>query len=152
MRTYTAKPGSVAQQWLLVDAKGATLGRLATEIAHRLRGKDKPEFTPHEDVGDYVVVVNASEVEVTGRKETDKMYYHHTGYVGHLKEINFEKLRAKDPERLLRLAVKGMMPRGPLGRQMLKKLKIYGGAEHKHHAQKLQPLNSRKGGYQNDSE
>ncbi|MFP4209423.1 MAG: 50S ribosomal protein L13 [Wenzhouxiangella sp.] len=140
MKTYTAKPQDIRRQWHLVDADGKTLGRLATEIARRLRGKHKPEFTPHMDTGDYIVVVNAEKVHVTGNKLADKMYYRHTGYIGNLKSTNLEKLLASHPERVIQQAVKGMMPKGPLGRAMLTKLKIYAGGEHPHAAQQPQPL------------
>ncbi|MGK0499515.1 MAG: large subunit ribosomal protein L13 [Oceanicoccus sp.] len=141
MKTFSAKADSVKRDWFLVDADGKTLGRLATEIAHRLRGKHKAEYTPHVDTGDYIVVVNAEKLVVTGNKAKDKMYYHHTGYVGNLKSISFEKLIEKAPERVLEKAVKGMMPHNPLGRTMLKKLKVYAGGEHPHTAQLPQPLN-----------
>jgi large subunit ribosomal protein L13 len=140
MKTYTAKPQDIRRQWHLIDADGKTLGRLATEIARRLRGKHKPEFTPHMDTGDYIVVVNAEKVHVTGNKLADKMYYRHTGYIGNLKSTNLEKLLASHPERVIQQAVKGMMPKGPLGRSMLTKLKIYAGGEHPHAAQQPQPL------------
>lgn len=140
MKTYSAKPDSVEKSWFVVDAEGKTLGRLATEIAHRLRGKHKPEYTPHVDTGDYIVVVNAEKVQVTGRKATDKMYYKHTGYVGNLKSISFEKLIEKAPERVIQNAVKGMLPRNSLGREMFKKLKVYAGTEHPHAAQQPQVL------------
>lgn len=140
MKTYSAKPNAVAQDWYVVDAEGKTLGRLASEIAHRLRGKHKPEYTPHVDVGDYIVVVNAEKVEVTGNKRKDKMYYRHTGYVGNLKSMSFEKLMDNNPTSALQLAVKGMLPRNPLGRAMLSKLKIYGGNEHPHTAQQPKEL------------
>ena len=141
MKTFSAKPDSVQRDWFLVDADGKTLGRLATEIAHRLRGKHKAEYTPHVDTGDYIVVVNAEKVQVTGNKAKDKTYYHHTGYVGNLKSISFEKLIEKAPERAIQDAVKGMLPRNPLGRTMFRKLKVYAGAEHPHAAQQPQPLN-----------
>ena len=140
MKTFSAKPEDVKRDWLIVDADGKTLGRLATEIAHRLRGKHKPEYTPHVDTGDYIVVVNAEKIQVTGNKAKGKMYYHHTGYVGNLKSISFEKLMDKAPERALQSAVKGMLPRNPLGRAMFKKLKVYAGAEHPHAAQQPQAL------------
>ncbi|MEM7054175.1 MAG: 50S ribosomal protein L13 [Pseudomonadota bacterium] len=135
MKTFSAKPHEVRREWLLVDAEGKTLGRLSSEIARRLRGKHKPEFTPHVDTGDYVVVVNADKVRVTGRKLTDKVYYRHTGYIGNLKSITLEKLLDKNPERVIEHSVKGMMPKNPLGRAMLKKLKVYAGTEHPHTAQ-----------------
>jgi len=140
MKTYSARPQDVRRQWHLIDAEGKTLGRLASEIARRLRGKHKPEYTPHVDTGDYVVVINAEKIHVTGRKMSDKIYHHHTGYIGNLKSISLEKLLARKPEKVIQQAVKGMMPRGPLGRAMLGKLKIYAGAEHPHAAQQPQPL------------
>jgi large subunit ribosomal protein L13 len=140
MKTFVAKPESVKRDWYVVDAEGKTLGRIATEIARRLRGKHKPEYTPHVDTGDYIIVVNASKVVVTGNKTQDKMYHAHTGYPGGLKSINFEKLQAKKPEMIIEKAVKGMLPRGPLGRAMFRKLKVYGGAEHTHAAQQPQVL------------
>jgi len=135
MKTYTAKPQTVTRDWYVVDATDKTLGRLATELAHRLRGKHKPEFTPHVDTGDYIVVINAEKVRVTGNKATGKMYYRHTGFPGGLKSASFNELIAVAPERVLELAVKGMLPRNPLGRAMRKKLKVYAGAEHPHTAQ-----------------
>lgn len=135
MKTFSAKAEEVRHDWLLVDAEGQTLGRLASKIASVLRGKHKPEYTPHTDTGDYVVVVNAEKIAVTGKKLTDKMYYRHTGYIGNLKSTNLEDLLAKKPEEVIRLAVKGMMPRGPLGRAMQTKLKVYAGTEHPHTAQ-----------------
>jgi large subunit ribosomal protein L13 len=141
MKTYVAKPQTVERDWCVVDATDKTLGRLATELARRLRGKHKPEYTPHMDTGDYIVVVNAEKVRVTGAKATDKMYHHHTGYPGGLKSISFEKLIAKAPERVIQGAVKGMLPRNPLGRAMFRKLKVYAGAEHPHAAQQPQALN-----------
>lgn len=140
MKTFSAKPDAVKRDWFVVDADGKTLGRLATEIAHRLRGKHKAEYTPHVDTGDYIVVVNAEKVQVTGKKATDKMYYHHTGYVGSLKSISFEKLIDKAPERVIQTAVKGMLPHNPLGREMFRKLKVYAGNEHPHASQQPQPL------------
>lgn len=140
MKTFSAKPETVKRDWFVVDATGKTLGRLATEIARRLRGKHKPEFTPHVDTGDYVVVVNAAKVRVTGNKSSDKIYYHHSGYPGGLKAISFEKLLAKAPERVIERAVKGMLPKNSLGRAMFRKLKVYAGVEHKHAAQQPQPL------------
>ena len=140
MKTYSAKPNAVKQDWYIVNAEGKTLGRLAAEIAHRLRGKHKPEYTPHVDTGDYIVVVNAEKIAVTGNKAQDKMYYRHTGYVGNMKSISFEKLIDKAPERVLETAVKGMLPRNPLGRQMFSKLKVYAGASHPHAAQQPKEL------------
>ncbi|WP_440996498.1 50S ribosomal protein L13 [Arhodomonas sp. SL1] len=140
MKTFSAKPADVKRDWYVVDATDKTLGRLASEIAYRLRGKHKPEFTPHVDTGDYIVVVNADKVAVTGRKRRDKSYFRFTGYVGNGKTFTFEELQQRSPERVIQLAVKGMMPKGPLGRQMLKKLKIYAGSEHNHHAQQPQAL------------
>ncbi|WP_166839288.1 50S ribosomal protein L13 [Rheinheimera pleomorphica] len=140
MKTFTAKPESVTRDWYVVDATGKTLGRIATEIAARLRGKHKPEYTPHVDTGDYIIVVNAEKVAVTGAKAQNKMYYSHTGFPGGIKEISFEKLIAKKPEMVLELAVKGMLPKGPLGRAMFRKLKVYAGAEHQHAAQQPQVL------------
>lgn len=141
MTTLSAKPAEVQHDWYVVDAAGLRLGRLATEIAHRLRGKHKPSYTPHVDTGDYIVVVNAEKVQVTGRKFTDKMYHHHTGYPGGLKSVSFDKLQASHPERIIEGAVKGMLPKGPLGRAMLGKLKVYAGSEHPHAAQQAQILN-----------
>jgi len=135
MKTYSARPGEVDRNWLLVDAEGQTLGRMATAIASRLRGKHKAEYTPHVDTGDFVVVINADKVRVTGRKATDKLYHSHSGYPGGLKSVSFEKLLAKSPERVVRLAVRGMMPRNRLSRAMLRKLKVYAGGEHPHAAQ-----------------
>jgi len=140
MSTYTAKPADIKQDWYIVDARGKTLGRLATEIARRLRGKHKPEYTPHMDTGDYIVVINAKDVRVTGRKAKDKMYYRHSGYPGGLKSMSFEQLREKKPELIIETAVKGMLPRGPLGRQMFRKLRVYPGTDHKHAAQQPQTL------------
>ena len=136
MKTYSAKTNEVSQNWLLFDATGKTLGRMATEIASRLKGKHKAEFTPHIDTGDYVVVINAEKVKVTGNKFDDKMYYKHSGYIGNLKSINFAKLQAKRPEQIIEKAVKGMMPKNRLGNAMIKKLHVYQGPEHNHHAQK----------------
>jgi len=140
MKTYVAKPETVKREWFVIDATDKTLGRLATEAARRLRGKHKPEYTPHVDTGDYIVVVNAEKVTVTGNKKQDKMYYSHTGYPGGLKEVNFEKLQAHKPEMIIEKAVKGMLPKGPLGRAMFRKLKVYAGNEHTHAAQKPQVL------------
>lgn len=141
MKTFSAKPESVQQDWYLVDAAGKTLGRLAAEIAHRLRGKHKAEYTPHVDTGDYIVVVNAEKVHVTGKKATDKIYYSHSEFPGGIKEISFEKLIDKAPTRALEIAVKGMLPHNPLGRAMFRKLKVYAGTEHPHTAQQPQTLN-----------
>ena len=140
MGTYSATPADVKRDWYVVDATDKTLGRLATEIALRLRGKHKPEYTSHVDTGDYIVVINADKVRVTGNKARDKMYHRHTGYIGNLKSINFEKLLRKAPERVIELAVRGMMPKNPLGRAMLRKLKVYSGPEHKHTAQQPKTL------------
>ena len=140
MKTFVAKPETVVRDWYVVDATDKTLGRLASEIALRLRGKHKPEYTPHVDTGDYIVVVNAEKVGVTGNKRKDKMYYHHTGFPGGLKEASFEKMVETFPERTIELAVKGMLPKGPLGRAMYSKLKVYAGAEHPHQAQQPQEL------------
>ncbi|WP_303909303.1 50S ribosomal protein L13 [Thiohalomonas denitrificans] len=140
MKTFSAKPQTVERDWYVVDADGKTLGRLASEIAKRLRGKHKPVYTPHVDTGDYIVVVNAEKVRVTGNKTADKMYHHHTGYPGGLKSINFEKLVVKAPERIIQRAVKGMLPKNPLGRAMFSKLKVYAGPEHKHTAQQPKAL------------
>ena len=140
MKTYSAKPETVKRDWYVVDADGKTLGRLASEIARRLRGKHKAEFTPHVDTGDYIVVVNAEKIRVTGSKLTDKVYYQHSGYPGGLKAITLEKLLQKAPERVLEHAVKGMLPKNSLGRDMYRKLKVYAGAAHRHAAQQPQPL------------
>lgn len=140
MKTFSAKPEEVRRDWFVVDATDKTLGRLATELAARLRGKHKPVYTPHVDTGDHIIVVNAANIRVTGNKRTDKMYHRHTGYIGNLKSISFEKLMEKAPEQALTLAVKGMLPKNPLGRAMLKKLRVFAGAEHDHQAQQPQPL------------
>jgi large subunit ribosomal protein L13 len=140
MKTLSIRAQDVRHDWYVVDATDRTLGRLATEIAHRLRGKHKAEYTPNVDTGDYIVVINAEKVRVTGRKTTDKMYYRHTGYPGGIKAVSFEEMREKHPERTIENAVKGMLPRNPLGRAMFKKLKVYAGAEHPHSAQQPQPL------------
>jgi large subunit ribosomal protein L13 len=140
MKTFSAKPHEVRHDWYVVDAQGRTLGRLATEIARRLRGKHKPEYTPHVDTGDYIVVINAEKIRVTGSKLKDKMYHHHTGYIGNLKSESLQTLLDRAPERVLELAVKGMLPRNSLGRQMLKKLKVVCGTEHPHQAQQPIPL------------
>lgn len=140
MKTFSAKPAEVKRDWYLVDATDKTLGRLATEIARRLRGKHKPEYTPHVDTGDYIVVVNAEKIRTTGNKMADKIYYHHTGYVGNMKSISLEKLLQKAPERVIETAVKGMLPKNPLGRAMFSKLKVFAGPEHKHSAQQPKAL------------
>lgn len=140
MQTFSIKKKDVKHCWHLVDASDKTLGRLATQIAFVLRGKHKPEFTPHMDMGDHIVVINAEKIKVTGSKFNDKMYYHHSGYIGGIKSVSYDKLLANHPERILQHAVKGMLPKGPLGRQMLRKLKIYAGAEHPHVAQQPQVL------------
>jgi large subunit ribosomal protein L13 len=138
MKTVSAKKETVTRNWYVVDATGKTLGRLCTEIANRLRGKHKPEFTPHVDTGDYVVVVNAEKIVVTGKKATDKLYHHHSGYPGGIKSISFDKLLVKSPEMIIEKAVKGMMPKNKLSRAMLSKLKVYAGNDHPHSAQ--QPI------------
>jgi large subunit ribosomal protein L13 len=135
MKTVSARKETVTRQWYVVDAAGKTLGRLCTEIANRLRGKHKPEFTPHVDTGDYIVVVNAEKIVVTGKKTTDKLYQHHTGYPGGIKSISFDKLLLKSPEMIIEKAVKGMMPKNKLSRAMLSKLKVYAGNDHPHSAQ-----------------
>ncbi len=140
MKTQSAKPAEVTHDWYIVDTEGKTLGRLATQIAHRLRGKHKPSFTPHVDTGDYIVVINAEEITVTGKKAHDKKYYRHTGFPGGIRETNFEKLIAHKPETVLEKAVKGMLPKGPLGYAMIKKMKVYAGTEHPHAAQQPQVL------------
>jgi large subunit ribosomal protein L13 len=141
MKTFTAKNETVKRDWYIVDANGKTLGRLATELARRLRGKHKAEYTPHVDTGDYIVVVNAEKVAVTGNKAQDKIYYSHSGYPGGIRDINFKQLIEKAPEMVLQKAVKGMLPSGPLGRAMFKKLKVYAGVDHPHTAQQPQALN-----------
>ena len=135
MKTQSVNKESVLHDWYLVDADGKTLGRLSTQIANRLRGKHKPEFTPHVDTGDYIVVVNADKIRVTGKKETDKLYYHHTGFPGGIKSMALGKMREKSPEKILENAIKGMMPKNRLGRAMLSKLKVYAGSSHPHSAQ-----------------
>ena len=141
MKAYSAKPAEVERKWYVVDAEGKTLGRLASEVAMVLRGKRKPTYTPHVDCGDYVIVINAEKVEVTGKKRKEKIYKRHTGYPGGLREVTFEKLQARKPEEIIRHAVKGMLPDGRLGRQMFKKLKVYAGPQHEHAAQKPEELN-----------
>ena len=140
MKTYMANPNKIERKWYVVDAEGCTLGRLTSEIAKVLRGKNKPVFTPHIDTGDYVIVVNASKVKVTGKKLDQKVYYHHSDYVGGMKETTLREMMAKKPEAVIELAVKGMLPKGPLGRAMIKKLHVYAGAEHAHEAQKPEVL------------
>jgi large subunit ribosomal protein L13 len=140
MKTYSAKPAEVKRDWYVIDASGKTLGRLATEVARRLRGKHKAEYTPHVDTGDYIVVVNAKDIKVTGNKARDKMYHFHTGFIGNMKHFTFEKLMERSPERVIELAVKGMLPKNALGRRMYRKLKVYADAEHNHQAQQPQPL------------
>jgi large subunit ribosomal protein L13 len=140
MNTYSAKTGEVDQGWYVVNAQGKVLGRLASQIATRLRGKHKPEYTPHVDTGDYIVVVNAAKLRVTGKKAQDKTYYRHTGFPGGIRQTSFAKLQATRPERVLQKAVKGMLPKGPLGYAMIKKLKIYAGETHPHSAQQPKPL------------
>lgn len=140
MKTFSAKTHEVKRDWYHIDAKGKVLGRTATEIARRLRGKHKAEFTPHTDTGDYIVVTNVEEIVVTGRKFKDKMYYHHTGHPGGIKSISFDKLQAKNPARILERAVKGMLPKNALGREMYRKLKIYVGPAHPHEAQQPKQL------------
>jgi large subunit ribosomal protein L13 len=140
MKTYSAKSETIERNWFVVDAENKILGRLAASIASRLRGKHKPEFTPHVDTGDYIVVVNAEKIAYTGNKGKDKIYYTHSGYPGGIKGISLESLSAKAPEKVIKSAVKGMLPRGPLGREMFRKLRVYCGAAHPHVAQKPEPL------------
>lgn len=140
MKTFSAKTAEVKRDWYIIDADNKVLGRLAAKIASRLRGKHKPEYTPHVDTGDYIVVVNAEKIHVTGTKEKNKMYHHHTGYIGNLKSISFEKLIKKSPEKIIQTAVKGMLPKNSLGREMIKKLKVYAGPEHRHSAQQPKTL------------
>jgi large subunit ribosomal protein L13 len=140
MKTFTAKPETVQHDWYVVDASGKVLGRLAAEIARRLRGKHKPEFTPHVDTGDYIVVLNVDKMRVTGRKAQNKIYYRHSGYPGGIYSASFDKLQARHPDRVLKLAVKGMLPKGPLGYAMIKKMKMYTGTDHPHAAQQPKPL------------
>lgn len=140
MKTYMANPDKIERKWYLVDAEGKTLGRLASEIAKVLRGKNKPEYTPHVDTGDYVVVINAEKVKVTGKKMEQKIYYNHSDYVGGMKETRLDEMMAKKPEKVMELAVKGMLPKGPLGRSMIKKLHVYAGPEHKQQAQMPEEL------------
>lgn len=140
MNTYMANPDKIERKWYVVDADGCTLGRLSSEIAKVLRGKNKPVFTPHADTGDFVIVVNAEKIHVTGKKLDQKIYYHHSEYVGGMKETTLRDMLAKKPEKVIELAVKGMLPKGPLGRQMITKLHVYAGAEHNHAAQKPEVL------------
>lgn len=140
MKTFVAKPETVKRDWYVVDATGKTLGRLATELASRLRGKHKAEYTPHVDTGDYIIVINAEKVAVTGKKASDKIYYWHTGYVGGIKDATFAEMIQRRPEAVIEIAVKGMLPKGPLGRAMFRKLKVYAGNEHNHAAQQPQVL------------
>ncbi|KTC64528.1 50S ribosomal protein L13 (plasmid) [Legionella adelaidensis] len=140
MKTFSAKAHEVKRDWYLIDASDKTLGRLATEVARRLRGKHKAEYTPHVDTGDYIIITNAEKVTVTGRKFKEKMYYHHTGFPGGIKEISFDKLQKKNPAQIIERAVKGMLPKNPLGREMYRKLKIYTGTEHPHAAQQPKQL------------
>ena len=140
MKTYMANPDKIDRKWYVVDAEGQTLGRLAAEVAKVLRGKNKPEFTPHIDTGDNVIVINAEKIKVTGKKLDQKVYYHHSDYVGGMKETTLREMMAKKPEQVIELAVKGMLPKGPLGRTMIKKLHVYAGAEHAHQAQKPEVL------------
>lgn len=140
MKTFVAKPHEVRREWFVIDAKDKVLGRVASEVARRLRGKHKPEYTPHVDTGDYIVIINAADIRVTGNKSQDKIYYRHTGYVGGIRETNFETMQQRFPGRALEKAVKGMLPKGPLGYAMAKKLKVYAGEEHPHSAQQPKPL------------
>jgi large subunit ribosomal protein L13 len=140
MKTFSAKPAEVKREWFVIDATDKVLGRVATEIAIRLRGKHKPEFTPHVDTGDHIVVINAEKIAVTGNKEEGKIYYRHTGFPGGIKDVNVRQLRERAPTRILENAVRGMLPKNPLGRAMFRKLHLYAGAEHKHHAQQPQEL------------
>ncbi len=140
MKTFSATPADIKRDWYVIDATGKTLGRMASEIARRLRGKHKPEYTPHMDTGDYIVVVNAEKVHVSGKKSTDKVYYKHTGFPGGIRSMTFDKMIEKSPEKVISIAVKGMLPKNPLGRAMFRKLKIYAGPDHTHHAQQPQTL------------
>ncbi len=140
MKTYMPNPDQLERKWYVVDASGQVLGRLASEVAKVLRGKNKPEFTPHADTGDYVIITNAEQIKVTGKKLDQKIYYHHSGYVGGMKETTLKEMLDKHPERVVEYAVKGMLPKGPLGREMLKKLHVYTGPEHPHAAQKPEAL------------
>ena len=140
MKTFMANPAKIERKWYVVDATGMTLGRLASEVAKILRGKNKPVFTPHEDTGDYVIITNAEHIKVTGKKLDQKIYYHHSDYVGGMKETTLREMLNKKPEKVIELAVKGMLPKGPLGRQMMTKLHVYAGVEHNHQAQKPETL------------
>ena len=140
MKTFSAKPHEVKREWFVIDATDKVLGRVASEVAHRLRGKHKAIYTPHVDTGDYIIIVNASKIRVTGNKTDDKLYHRHTGYPGGIRTMNFKEIQAKHPGRAIEKAVKGMLPKGPLGYAMIKKLKIYAGAEHPHSAQQPKPL------------
>ena len=140
MRTFTATPATITNDWYVIDATDKVLGRLATEIAHRLRGKHKPDYTPHMNTGDYIVIINAEKIRVPGKKLSDKIYYSHSGYPGGLKHISYETLMEKAPESILEKAVKGMLPKGPLGREMFRKLKVFAGPKHGHDAQQPKPL------------
>ena len=140
MKSYMASPATIERKWYVVDADGCTLGRLASGVASVLRGKNKPQFTPHVDTGDYVIIVNADKIKVTGKKLDQKIYYSHSDYVGGMKETTLAEMMAKKPEKVIELAVKGMLPKGPLGRSMIKKLHVYAGAEHAHQAQKPEVL------------
>ncbi|MGP4123714.1 MAG: 50S ribosomal protein L13 [Sodalis sp. (in: enterobacteria)] len=140
MKTFTAKPETVKRDWYIVDAKGKTLGRFATELARRLRGKHKAEYTPHVDTGDYLIVLNADKVTVTGNKRNNKIHYYYTGHVGGIKQVTFKEMISRRPERVIEIAVKGMLPKGPLGRVMFRKLKVYAGTRHNHAAQQPQVL------------
>ncbi len=140
MKTFMANPAKIERKWYVVDATGMTLGRLASEVAKILRGKNKPVFTPHEDTGDYVIITNAEHIKVTGKKLDQKVYYHHSDYVGGMKETTLREMLAKKPEKVVELAVKGMLPKGPLGREMFTKLHVYAGAEHPHAAQQPEAL------------
>ena len=140
MQTYMANPDKIERKWYVVDAEGCTLGRLASGVASVLRGKNKPQFTPHVDTGDYVIIVNADKIKVTGKKLNQKIYYNHSDYVGGMRETTLKEMLAKKPERVIELAVKGMLPKGPLGRSMYTKLFVYAGSEHKHEAQKPEAL------------
>lgn len=140
MKTFTAKPATIECNWYVVDAAGRTLGRLASGIAHRLRGKHKAEYTPHVNMGDYIIVLNAKKIQVTGKKSSKKVYYRHTGYIGGLKSSTFEEMVVRYPERTIEIAVKGMLPKGPLGREMYRRLKVYAGEQHFHAAQQPQVL------------